>query len=94
MVHEWTVEIAGDDFVRFMRKLPEYERDVVDAAIHRVLAVEGIAICDTEWGKALGGGCTSSACGARSRPSSAPRGLPMQVEHGGVDPDMCRSTYW
>jgi len=56
VVHEWTVEIAGDDFVRFMRKLPEYERDVVDAAIHLVLAVEGIAICDTEWGKALGGG--------------------------------------
>ena len=45
-----------NDFVRFMRKLPEYERDVVDAAIRHVLAVEGIAICDTEWGKALGGG--------------------------------------
>jgi hypothetical protein len=56
VVQEWTVEIAGDGFVRFMRKLPEYERDVVDAAVRHVLAVEGIAICDTEWGKALGGG--------------------------------------
>ncbi len=52
MAHEWTVEIAGDDFVRFLRKLPVYERDVVDAAIQHVLAVEGIAVCDTEWGKA------------------------------------------
>ena len=56
MVERWAIEIASDDFERFMRKLPEYERDVVDAAIRYVLAVEGIAICDTEWGKALGGG--------------------------------------
>jgi hypothetical protein len=56
VAHEWTVEIAGNAFERFMRKLPDYERDVVDAAIRYVLAVEGIAICDTEWGKALGGG--------------------------------------
>lgn len=52
----WTVEMAGDSFTRFMRKLPEYERDVVDAAIRHVLAVEGISICDSEWGKALGAG--------------------------------------
>lgn len=52
----WTVQMAGDSFARFMRKLPEYERDVVDAAIRHVLAVEGIGICDSEWGKALGGG--------------------------------------
>jgi len=56
MAPAWTVEVAGDDFERFMRKLPEYEQAVVDAAIRHVLAVEGIGICDSEWGKALGAG--------------------------------------
>ncbi len=56
MEHAWTIEIACDGFERFMRKLPAYERDVVDAALGHVLAVEGIGICDSEWGKALGGG--------------------------------------
>jgi hypothetical protein len=56
MGRTWTVEIAGDNFERFMRKLPGYERDVVDAAIRHVLAVDGIGICESEWGKALGGG--------------------------------------
>lgn len=56
MERAWTLEVAGDSFERFMRKLPGYEQAVVDAAIRHVLAVEGIGICDSEWGKALGGG--------------------------------------
>ena len=48
--------MASDDFERFVRKLPGYEQAVVVAAIRHVLAVEGIAICDTEWGKPLGRG--------------------------------------
>lgn len=56
MTGQWQVEYSGDRFERFLRKLPEYEQAVAVAAIERVLAVEGIAICDSEWGKALGGG--------------------------------------
>ncbi len=53
---QWTVEVASDDFERFVRKLPAYEQAVVVAAIRHVLAVEGIGICDSEWGKPLGRG--------------------------------------
>ena len=56
MGERWAVEVASDDFERFVRKLPEYEQAVVVAAIQHVLAVEGIGICDSEWGKALGRG--------------------------------------
>lgn len=52
----WTVEVAGDAFERFLRALRAYEQAVLAAAIARVLAVEGPAICESEWGKALGGG--------------------------------------
>lgn len=52
----WAVVVASDDFERFMRKLPEYEQAVVVAAIEHVLAAEGIGICDSEWGRAIGSG--------------------------------------
>lgn len=56
MGEQWTVEVVSDDFERFVRKLPAYEQAVVVAAIRHVLAVEGIGICDSEWGKPLGRG--------------------------------------
>lgn len=56
MAERWTVEVASDDFERFVRKLPEYEQAVVVAALQHVLAVDGVGICDTEWGKPLGQG--------------------------------------
>ncbi|NYI41702.1 hypothetical protein [Demequina lutea] len=52
----WTVEVASEDFARFARSLHEYEQAVLDTAIWKVLAVEGLAICESEWGKALGRG--------------------------------------
>ncbi len=52
----WQVEFASEDFSRFARSLGEYEQAVLDAAITKVLAVEGPAICESEWGKALGRG--------------------------------------
>lgn len=52
----WPVEFASEDFSRFSRSLHEYEQAILVAAIRDVLAVEGIAICESEWGKALGRG--------------------------------------
>jgi hypothetical protein len=52
----WQVEAASGDFARFARSLREYEQVVLDAAITKVLAIEGPAICESEWGKALGRG--------------------------------------
>lgn len=40
----------------FLRRLNPYQRVVVTTAVEAILAVEGIAVCRTEWGKALGGG--------------------------------------
>lgn len=48
--------MASDGFARFARSLREYEQVVLDAAITKVLAIEGPAICESEWGKALGRG--------------------------------------
>lgn len=56
MAERWRIEIADERFERFMRKLRPYEQAVLDAAIRHVLAVEGIDICASEWGKSLGGG--------------------------------------
>ncbi|PKQ25121.1 MAG: hypothetical protein CVT64_11365 [Actinobacteria bacterium HGW-Actinobacteria-4] len=56
MTGSWRIEYSGDRFERFLRKLPEYEQAVAVAAIERVLAVEGLAICESDWGKALGNG--------------------------------------
>lgn len=52
----WRVEVAGPRFERFFRRLPERESAVTVAAIEQVLARIGIAICESEWGKPLGGG--------------------------------------
>lgn len=56
MPHPWTIEYSGQRFESFVRKLPEHEQAVLIAAIEQVLVVEGIAICESEWGKALGKG--------------------------------------
>ena len=52
----WQIEVASGDFARFARSLREYEQAVLDAAITAVVAIEGPAICESEWGKALGRG--------------------------------------
>ena len=56
MGDSWTVEVASDEIERFLRNLPEYEQVVLDAAVTKVLAIEGPAIGESEWGKALGRG--------------------------------------
>ena len=56
MEHAWTIEVASGDFACFARSLREYEQVVLDAAITKVLAIEGPAICESEWGKAVGRG--------------------------------------
>ena len=43
----------------FLKRLNPYQRVVVTTALEAILAVEGIAVCRTEWGKSLGGGCTN-----------------------------------
>ena len=40
----------------FLKRLNPYQRVVVTTALESILAVEGIAVCRTEWGKSLGGG--------------------------------------
>lgn len=56
MARPWRIEYSGEHFERFVRKLPEYDQAVLVAAVEQVLAVEGIDICDGEWGKSLGQG--------------------------------------
>jgi hypothetical protein len=59
---KWTVDVWEDDrtgrcpFDAWFGKLDEYEQAVVDAVISNILEPLGMTICDTEWGKALGGG--------------------------------------
>ena len=52
----WDVEYNDDKFEKFVESLPEYEQAVLFAAIDHVLAIAGIDICESEWGKALGDG--------------------------------------
>jgi hypothetical protein len=40
----------------FLRRLNPYQRVVVTTALETILAAEGTAVCQTEWGKSLGGG--------------------------------------
>lgn len=54
---EWTAEDCDDGaFEKFFSKLPEYEQAVLAAAVELVLERLGKEICQSEWGKALGGG--------------------------------------
>lgn len=54
MPRPWTAELE-DEFERWFKKeLDQYEQAVLTAAIENVLEVHGIAICELEWGKALG----------------------------------------
>lgn len=53
---DWTIEIAGEDFAKFVRSLPVYEQTVLTAALNFVLAERGIDVCAGEWGKPLGSG--------------------------------------
>lgn len=58
----WTVEAWEDDrtgqcpFAVWFGKLDQYEQAVVDAVIENIVKPLGMNICDTEWGKPLGGG--------------------------------------
>lgn len=53
----WTVEIEDDQkFRAFYRSLEDIEQAVLRAALQEVLPRLGMDICNTEWGKALGGG--------------------------------------
>ena len=40
----------------YQRKLTSLQRAAVLAALEKILAVRGTAVCETEWGKNLGGG--------------------------------------
>ena len=53
---EWTIEIEGSAFRRFVKSLTPYEQAVLFAALETVLSQFGPDVCETEWGKALGRG--------------------------------------
>lgn len=58
----WEVVAYGDLDGRepftdwYQRKLTSLQRATVLAALERILAIRGTAVCETEWGKNLGGG--------------------------------------
>jgi hypothetical protein len=58
----WTVDVWEDDrtgrcpFAAWFGKLDAHEQTVVDAVIEHIVTPLGMDICDTEWGKPLGGG--------------------------------------
>ncbi len=58
---DWEVEFYADDAERepcraWMEKLPPTKRIALEMAIQLVLARRGLAVMETEFGKALGGG--------------------------------------
>lgn len=53
----WTIEIFDPRSIeRLMKGLTDYERTVLQAAVDLVLARRGISVCESSWGKSLGGG--------------------------------------
>jgi len=53
----WTIEYdEGGSFERFFSSLDEYQRATLVSAIEHVLTPYGVDICQSEWGKNLGGG--------------------------------------
>ena len=59
----------------YQRKLTSVQRAAVLAALEKILAVRGTAVCETEWGRTSVMGCTSCASGTaptRSRPQGTP----------------------
>lgn len=58
----WEVVASADSDGRepftdwYQRKLTSLQRAAVLAALEKILAVRGTAVCETEWGKNLGGG--------------------------------------
>lgn len=55
-VEEWVDVEGGSPFGQWFAKLDAYGQAVVDAVIENILTPLGIDVCDTEWGKPLGGG--------------------------------------
>ena len=90
----WTVEAWEDDrtgkcpFAVWFGKLDQYEQAVVDAVIENIVKPLGMDICDTEWGKPLGGGLyevrirrTLSAVRTWGSPASGDAEAPVAGEH-------------
>ncbi len=53
---KWEIVVWGDQFTKFLRKLKSEDQLVLKAALDFVLAEHGVGICESEWGKPLGGG--------------------------------------
>lgn len=53
----WSIDAPDDgQFWKFYDRLAELDRAIVQAALEHVLEVQGIDICNSEWGKNLGAG--------------------------------------
>ena len=52
----WSVGYVSPRFTRFATSLTPRKQAVLRSVIENVLMVAGINICDSEWGKPLGGG--------------------------------------
>ena len=52
----WSVGYVSPRFMRFATSLTPWKQAVLRSVIENVLMVAGINICDSEWGKPLGGG--------------------------------------
>ncbi len=52
----WNIEMAGDGFTRFVRRLDEEKQVVVIACVETILRHEGVDVCRSDWGKPLGQG--------------------------------------
>jgi len=58
---QWTVEVWEDSktgrspFASWFENLDEYDQIVVTTVIEKIVKRLGIDVCDTEWGKNLGG---------------------------------------
>lgn len=52
----WTIEVEPEYERAVARELTAYQQEILDAAVRGVLAVDGTAVCRSQWGKALGHG--------------------------------------
>ena len=91
----WTVtylELAdgSSPYARFLRRLNPYQRVVVGTAVESILAAEGTAVCQTEWGKSLGGGLYEFRIRRSLRTIADYAGLPLPPVQDAARPVLIR----
>ena len=91
----WTLtylELAdgSSPYATFLKRLNPYQRVVVTTALEAILAVEGIAVCRTEWGKSLGGGLYEFRVRRSLRTIADYAGLPLPPVQDATRPVLIR----